>query len=168
MERHKNYIANISRETIVKYFENLQRLLAAPTRKNVKGQKLTVESVKSVTANNDSSSYSYDYESVTDNNSDDELFEDVQEVVRQETDHFKPRFEKMKRKNVLALTRTSEGKASTSLSRLMRIKVACLSSSSSFSSSSCYIESALKIHYCSTLSVNTMKYPYYEYKRRKS
>nr|CAH7753389.1 unnamed protein product [Callosobruchus chinensis] len=70
-----------------------QRYPVAPTRRNVKRQRLTVEPGKSVTANNDSSSDSDVHESVTNDNSDDEPFCDLQEDVRQETEYFVPRFE---------------------------------------------------------------------------
>nr|CAI5840121.1 unnamed protein product [Callosobruchus analis] len=70
-----------------------QRHSAAPTRRNVKRQRLTVEPRKNVTANIDSSSNSDVHESVSNGNSNDEPFFDLQEVVRQESEYFIPQFE---------------------------------------------------------------------------
>lgn len=80
-------------ETLLNYLQQ-QRFSAAPTRRNIKRQKLTVEPGRSVTANNDSSSESDVNEPVTNDNSDDEpLEEDVQEAVRHESEYFEPRIE---------------------------------------------------------------------------
>nr|CAI5838449.1 unnamed protein product [Callosobruchus analis] len=87
-----------------------QRYSAAPTRGNVKRQRLTVEPGRSVTANNDSSSDSDVHEFVTNDNSNDEHPFDLQEVVRQESEYsyFIPRFENIEVGNFI-LARVLEG-----------------------------------------------------------
>lgn len=78
--------------TLLNYLQQ-QRFLAAATRKNIKRKKLTVEPGKSVTASNDSSSDSDVHEPLTNDDSDDEPFEDIDRVVQQETEYFQPQFE---------------------------------------------------------------------------